>query len=177
MQNNQPPIMMPALISGVGGGVIASIPFIGGILLCACCAPMIGAGFVAAYLYSKSCKEAGVEFRAGRGAVIGLASGMFYAVTSAVGSIVVRMIMPQADMSDMMRQLEDNPDMPPEALEMAEKVMQFLQGDNLFLMFIVGLVFSAVLASIFATIGGAIGGAVFKVEPEVEAPPTPVAGA
>jgi hypothetical protein len=176
MQNNQPPILMPTLISGVGGGVIASIPFIGGILLCACCAPMIGAGFIAAYLYSNSCKEAGVEFRAGRGAVIGLVSGMFYAITSAVGSIVVRMVMPQADMSDVMRQLEDNPDMPPEALEMAENVIQFLQGDNLVVMFFAGLVFSAVLASIFATIGGAIGGAVFKVEAEIQEPPTPVVG-
>jgi hypothetical protein len=177
MQNNQPPILMPTLISGVGGGVIASIPIIGGVLLCACCAPMIGAGFVAAYLYSKSCKEAGVEFRAGRGAVIGLVSGMFYAITSALGSIIVRMVMPQADMSDLMRQLEENPDMPPEALEMAETVMQFFQGDNLVVMFFVGLVFSAILASIFATIGGAIGGAVFKVEAEAEVPPAPVAGA
>jgi hypothetical protein len=177
MQNNQPPILMPTLIAGAGGGVIASIPFIGGILLCACCAPMIGAGFVAAYLYSRSCKEAGVEFRAGRGAMIGLVSGMFYAITSSLGSVVVRMIMPQADMNDVMRQLEDNPDMPPEALEMAQNVIEFMQGDNLVFLFLVGLVFSAILASIFATIGGAIGGAVFKVEPEVEAPPTPVSGA
>ena len=127
MQNNQPPILMPALISGVGGGVIASIPFIGGLLLCACCAPMIGSGFVAAYLYSKSCREAGVGFRAGQGAMIGLVSGMFYAITSSLGSTVVKAMMPQTDMSEALRQLEDNPEMPPEALEFAEKFIGYMQ--------------------------------------------------
>ena len=164
MQNQQPPILMPTLVSGVGAGVVTSIPILGGILLCACCAPMIGAGFVAAYLYSRRCQQARVEFRAGRGAFLGLVTSLFFALTSAVLSAGLRIAMPGPGMDEIRRQIEANPQMTEEALEMSEKVLQFVEQASPVFILLLSFLFLLVLAAIFSTIGGAIGGAVFKVE-------------
>ena len=81
---NQPPSMLKAaLISGAVFGVAGAIPVINW-LNCACCALIVGCGFFAAYLYSKDSRAAGVPFRGGNGATIGLFAGLIYGVISGI---------------------------------------------------------------------------------------------
>jgi len=51
MNNQAPSMLKPALISGVAFGVAGAIPVINWIN-CACCALIIGCGFLSAFLYS-----------------------------------------------------------------------------------------------------------------------------
>ncbi len=170
MQTAAPPMLKPTLIAGVITGVVASIPVLGDITMMMCCAPVIGCGFLAAYLYSKDCRGTGAPFRAGRGALVGWVSGVWFAITVSVIGGALSMIMSSGDpLGDAMEKMESSPGMTPEAMEMAEKVIEFLQDIPMIVLFLIGLVFYLVLTSIFATIGGAIGGAVFKVEEEVPA--------
>ena len=88
MENQAPPMLKPALISGLAFGVAGAIPVINWIN-CACCALIIGCGFLAAFLYSKDCVGAGAAFRPGNGATVGLLSGLIYGVVSGVlGGII-----------------------------------------------------------------------------------------
>ena len=168
MQSAAPAMMKPTLIAGVITGVIVSIPVIGGLTMLACCAPVIGCGFLAAYLYSKDCRGTGAPFRAGRGALVGWVSGLWFAVTVTVVGGALSMLMSSGDpFADAMEQVENSPGMTPESMEVAEKFIGFLQDTPMIVLALIGLVFYVILASIFATIGGAIGGAVFKVEEEV----------
>jgi hypothetical protein len=170
MQTAAPPMLKPTLIAGVITGVVASIPTLGGIAMLACCAPVIGCGFLAAYLYSKECRGTGAPFRAGRGALVGWVSGVWFAITASVVGSVLGMLTSSGDpFGDAMEKMESSPGMTPEGMEMAEEVIGFLQDTPMIVLFLIGLVFYLVLTSIFATIGGAIGGAVFKVEEEVPA--------
>ncbi len=168
MQTAAPPMLKPTLIAGVITGVVASIPVLGGIAMLLCCSPVIGCGFLAAYLYSKDCRGAGAPFRAGRGALVGWVSGVWFAITiTVVGSAFGLMTSSGDPFGDALEKMESSPGMTPEGMEMAEKAVEFLQDTPMIVLFLFGLVFYLILTSIFATIGGAIGGAVFKVEEEV----------
>jgi hypothetical protein len=161
-------MLKPTLIAGVITGVIVSIPVLGGLTMMACCAPVIGCGFLAAYLYSKDCRGAGAPFRAGKGAMVGWVSGLWFAiVVTVVGGAIGKLMSSGDPFADAMERVENSPGMTPEGLEAAEKIIGFLQDTPMIVLMLIGLVFYVVIASIFATIGGAIGGAVFKVEEEV----------
>ncbi len=168
MQSAAPSMLKPTLIAGVITGVIVSIPVLGGLTMMACCAPVIGCGFLAAYLYSKECRPAGAPFRAGRGALVGWVSGLFFAITASVVGGAIGLLMNSGDpFGDAMEKMENSPGMTPEGMEAAEKIIGFLQDTPMIVLFFFGLLFYLIITSIFATIGGAIGGAVFKVEEEV----------
>ena len=170
MQTAAPPMLKPTLIAGVITGVVASIPVLGGFAMLLCCAPVIGCGFLAAYLYSKDCRGTGAPFRAGRGALVGWVSGVWFAITVSVVGAVLGMLTSSGDpFGDAMEKMESSPGMTPEGMEIAEDVIESLQNTPMIVLFLLGLVFYLVLTSIFATIGGAIGGAVFKVEEEAPA--------
>jgi hypothetical protein len=157
-------MLKPTLIGGLVFGVIGGLPFISA-LNCACCSLVIGGGFLASYLYSKECRNAGAEFRAGGGALVGLVAGLFYAIAQTVIDGITRRIMPQPDPQQVVEMLEQF-NFPPESIDIA---MRFIEGSatvaGMILMFFVALL----IAAVFSTIGGLIGGAVFKVTPA--APP------
>jgi hypothetical protein len=156
------------LIAGVITGVIVSIPVLGGLTMLACCAPVIGCGFLAAYLYSKECRGSGSPFRAGKGAMVGWVSGLWFALTvTVVGGALSKLMSSGDPFADAIEQAENSPGMTPEGMEAMEKIIGFLQDTPTIVLVLIGLVFYVLLASVFATIGGAIGGAVFKVEEEV----------
>ena len=170
MQSAAPAMMKPTLIAGVITGVIVSIPVLGGLTMVACCAPVIGCGFLAAYLYSKDCRGAGAPFRAGRGALVGWVSGVWFSITVTVVGGAIGMLLSSGDpFADAIEKAEKSPGMTPEGMEALEKIIGYLQDTPMIVLALVGLLFYLIIASIFATIGGAIGGAVFKVEEEVPA--------
>ena len=165
MDNRAPSMLVPTLIGGTAFGVASALPLVG-VFNCACCSLFIGAGVLASYLYSKECRKSGVEFRAGGGALVGLVSGLFYAVSSAVVSGLLRLIVPTPDpeqMAEMMEQFG----LPSETIDTA---MRFMQGSTGFMGLILGFFLTLLLAAVFSTIGGLIGGALFKVLPP-ETPP------
>jgi len=158
-------MLKATLIGGALFGFLGGLPVIGA-LNCACCALFVAGGFLASYLQSKECSGAGVEFKAGSGAVIGLVSGLFYAIASTITSGIVSMIF-RPDPEQMLEMMEQF-GMPSEYMDMAAK---FMEGSTGLVGVFIGFFFTLLFAAVFSTIGGLIGGAVFKVEP----PPAPPA--
>jgi len=175
---NQPPSMLKsALISGAAFGVAGAIPVVNWIN-CACCALIIGCGFLAAFLYSKECRAAGFAFQPGNGATVGLVSGLFYGVVSGVLGGLINATVGMGDWEEVIEQIEmSGADIDPAVLD---QVSQFMESSGGLMMFLIGLFFALLFGAIFATIGGLIGGSVFKVEPQApaqeQAPPPPPVG-
>jgi hypothetical protein len=161
---DKPSLLKPTLIGGAVFGFLGALPCIGAINV-ACCALIMGGGFLAAYLYSSDCKKLGLEFRAGEGAKIGVVAGIFYWLVSSVVSGVMQIFM-KTDFDQILDQMEEG-GMPPEALDTMEQVFDVLGGP---MGVVIMLGATLVLGLIFSTIGGLIGGAVFKV---AAAPPSP----
>ena len=87
--DSSPSLIKPALISGVIFGFVISIPGFDLVNACTCCSMILGAGILAAFLYSRDCERSGVEFSAGQGALVGLVTAMFLAPTNAlVGTVI-----------------------------------------------------------------------------------------
>lgn len=163
MDNRSPSMLKSALIGGSAFGFVAGLPIVGA-LNCACCALVIAGGFLASYLYSKECSQAGGIFGAGTGAMVGLIAGLFYAVATSITQSIVQMIT-GASIDQVLEQVEGmGAELPPEA----EPLIEFLSTSGPVLLFFIGLGISLVVGVIFSTIGGLIGGSVFKVAP---APP------
>jgi hypothetical protein len=169
MDDQSPSMLKPTLIGGGVCGVVGAIPIVGGLLTCACCSPLVGAGFLAAYFYSKESAGQGSAFRPGAGALVGLVSALFYAISNTVVWRMFFALFPQ-DVDETIEQL-DSQGVPPEFVDAMANVLEMLGGFfGIFIYFFVVLLMGAV----FCTIGGLIGGAVFKVEPAAPAPPLDV---
>jgi hypothetical protein len=167
MDNSSPSMLKATLIGGAVFGLIGAIPCISAINLF-CCALVIAGGFLAAYLYSGECKRVGAEFRAGSGAKIGLVAGIFYWIVNSIVQGLLRIVMGEPDLEEVLDQLE-SADVPPEVLDMAEQAIEVMGGAS---GVVIGLMVSLILSLVFSMIGGLIGGSVFKVEAPPQAPPT-----
>lgn len=165
MDSRAPSMLKATLIGGAVFGVIAGLPYIGAIN-CACCALVVAGGFLAAFLYSKECSGAGVEFKPGNGALVGLVAGLFYALAASVVGGMINLVKP-TDPEQIVEMIEQM-GLPPENIDAAIKIAEMFSG-------VTGIVFLFLFwllaAAFFSTIGGLIGGAVFKVAP----PPAPPA--
>jgi hypothetical protein len=175
MNNQAPPMLKPALISGVAFGVAGAIPVINWIN-CACCALIIGCGFLAAFLYSKDCKGVGAAFRPGNGATIGLLSGLIYGVVSGVLSGIISAAFGMNDWQEVIDQIRaSGAEIDPAVLD---QISGFMESSGSLMMILIGLFFALLFGAIFGTIGGLIGGSVFRNEPQAavtgQAPPPPV---
>lgn len=176
MNAEAPSMVKPALIAGIAFGVAGAIPVIEWIN-CACCALIIGCGFVAAYLHSQPMKASGLGFTAGNGAVVGLAAGIVYGVVAGVLGAVIDTMLGLTDMNQIVEQMEHIGTMEPEALEM---VTRFMESTGPATFALAGIFFSLLLGAVFGAVGGLIGGAVFKGAPsatdlgEQVPPPPPV---
>jgi hypothetical protein len=176
--NQAPSMLRPALISGVVFGIAGAIPVINW-LNCACCALIVGCGFLAAYLYSKDCRAAGVPFAAGNGATVGLFSGLIYGVISGVLGGLINAVFGMSDWQEVIQQFQaSGANVDPEVIE---QVSSFMEGSGSVVMLLIGLFLALVFGAIFGTIGGLIGGSVFKVQvqpvvgyDETPPPPPPV---
>ena len=167
MNGQAPSMLKPALIAGAAFGVAGAIPVVNWIN-CACCALIIGCGFVAAFLYSRQCTAAGAGFTVGNGAVVGLASGLVYGIVTGVVSAVITTVFGVGDLDEIVEQLGGVGTMDPQVLD---QINRFMESTGPAVLSLIGLFFSIVFGVIFGTVGGLIGGAVFKSSAP---PPTPV---
>lgn len=172
--NQAPSMLKPALISGAAFGVAGAIPVINWIN-CACCALIIGCGFLAAFLYSKDCRQAGFAFSAGNGATVGLVSGLVYGVISGVLGGIISAAFGMGDWQEVIEQVQaSGAEIDPEILN---QVSSFMESSGSLMMILIGIFFALLFGAIFGTLGGLIGGSVFKVQPQPahhdQAPPPP----
>lgn len=158
MNAKAPSMMMPALIAGASLGFLSGLP----IVSCACCLWAVGAGFLAAFLYSRSCRTAGAEFDPGKGGVIGLLTGAVFGVVGAVVGGTLTMLQGNLDAESLRQGIEANPMITdPQAAEQAIQTIESL--GPMFFVLLIALVW-IVLGVVLAAVGGLIGGSVFKVE-------------
>ena len=158
MNGQAPSMLKPALVAGAAFGVAGAIPVLNWIN-CACCALIIGCGFVAAWLYSRQCTAAGAGFTVGNGAVVGLASGLVYGIVTGIVSAVVTTVFGVGDLDEIVEQFESVGTMDPQVIDQIDR---FMESTGPTVLALIGLFFSIVFGVIFATVGGLIGGAVFK---------------
>ena len=171
--DNNPSMIKATVIGGLSAAVLSSIPLVS-CLNIACCSLLIGGGFLASFIYSRDVAAAGGTFAVGNGAAVGLVTGGFYAVGTAVTSAITRVLIDinPAEQFELVReQMEQSGNLPPEALEMLDQVSGFLETSGGGLLFIIGFGFSLLLGAVFCTVGGLIGGAVFKKDPPAPAAP------
>jgi len=171
--DKNPSMIKATVIGGLSAAVLSSIPIVS-CLNAACCALLIGGGLLASFIYSRDVAAVGGTFAVGNGAAVGLVTGAFYAVGTAVTSAIMRMVIDvsPAEQFELIReQMEQSGNLPPEALDTLDKISSFLAESGGGLLFIIAVGFSLLLGAVFCTIGGLIGGAVFKKNPPAPAAP------
>jgi len=163
MENKAPSMLMPALIAGGSFGFVSGLP----VSNCACCLWAAGAGFLAAFLYSKNCKSSGAQFDTGKGGVVGLLAGAIFGVVGAIANSVFSLLTGGLDIDSMREAINANPMISdPQAAEQAIQIFESV-GPMFFIM-VFALIW-IVIGVLFAALGGLVGGTVFKVEaPTIE---------
>jgi len=177
--HSKPDKIKPALIGGAALGIASAIPLLN-CLNCACCALVIGGGFLAAFLYLQ---EAGPspEPLYGDGAIVGLLAGIVGAVASSIVAIPIQLMTAglglAGDPGEILQSLEEaGVELP----SIAEQAISSMGGGGFaFTAIVIGLFFNLGIYSVFATLGGILGAAVLHKKPTSEgyntAPPPPPA--
>jgi len=178
MDSSPSALIRPALISGVLAGIVISIPGFDLVNSCTCCSMILGAGILAAFLYSRDCAARGEEFRAGQGALVGLIAAVFLAPTNAILGTLLHVMIGNPVALALADYVLASPDVPPALVDMLEQARDELASHTFTaIAFVFNLVKISFLGGVFCTVGGLIGGALFKVEPPAPpAPAPPVAG-
>ena len=134
--NQAPSMLKPALISGAAFGVAGAIPVINWIN-CACCALIIGCGFLAAFLYSKDCQRAGSPFSAGNGATVGLVSGLVYGAISGVLGGIISAAFGMGDWQEVIEQIQaSGAEIDPEVLN---QISSFMESSGSLMMILISI--------------------------------------
>jgi hypothetical protein len=153
--------LQPAFWGGLFIGVLSALPFISA-GNCCCCLWVVSGGVLAAYLRQQSTP---VQIDAAEGAMVGLMAGLIGGVIASVLSIPMQLMIGPVQQRFLERILANNPDFPPEAREMAER----LATGSAF--HIIGMIISVVIDVIFGMLGGLLGVAIFKKNPPPPPPP------
>jgi len=144
----QPPSkLMPAVYGGLVIGIISGVPFLSWIN-CACCAGVMGGGFLAVYLFRRDL-DSRYHMDFSDGAQLGLLAGLFGAVIATALSQVFATVSYEMAHKIITTYLQD-----PEIEEMFDRFRpDMLTGGLLFFGFLVNLVFY----TLFGLLGGLIG--------------------
>jgi len=157
MDTKAPSMLLPALIAGGSFGFVSGLP----ISNCACCLWAAGAGFLAAFLYSKNCRSAGSVFDTGKGGVLGLLTGIVFGVVGAMVNSVFSLLTGGLDIASMREAIDANPMISdPEA---AEQALQLFESVGPMFFILAMALLWIILGVLFAALGGLIGGSAFKV--------------
>lgn len=165
MNHDKPSKLAPVLAGGAFLGVTSALPVIGA-LNCACCLLVVGGGFLSTYLYLRDYPGHLPPATSADGALLGLLSGVS---GSFIYTILTALIgLDAGDIRALVERLQSNPDVPPELIDILEKVQGTgaIGGGVIFAV----LLFSLVVFSIFAMVGGILGIAVLQKKPP-QAPP------
>lgn len=155
--------LTPAAIGGVTLGVISAVmgglSYLGlGILQIGCCLWLLGCPILAVSQLNKQ-RPGGLTY--GDGTLVGVLTGVFGSLISAILGIPIRILMePQiAKLRDQFLSQTQNQQMPPALRDMVLETMQ--PGINVTFL-LVGLVLGLILCAIFGAAGGALGVAIFN---------------
>lgn len=168
--------LVPALIGGAAAGVASAVPVLS-CLNCACCALVIGGGFLAAFLYLKDAPPAAAP-PYGDGALLGLLTGAFTTVIKAVVEIPFHLLTLHLEPDlQSLREALRNADVSREVREMMMDWIEMLerasQSDVTVGVIVVLFFVKLVVFSLFALLGALLGVAMFHKK----APPAdPYAG-
>jgi hypothetical protein len=168
MDKGAPGLWKPALIGGAVFGFLGGAPLIE-LLNCACCALVVGAGFVAGLLYSRQCAADGFPFDPASGAKVGFLAGIIYGIVETITGTISRLLFHDAGVLWVVDFLEEMPQVPPEVTELLTQGMERSFVSATLWTLLMALAFGI----IFATLGGLIAGAAFRSRPA--APPGPAA--
>jgi len=168
MSDQRPQMFVPALIGGVIAGVLSGVPF----LNCLCCLWIIGGAMLAAHLLAR---ESPISLRAGDGAVVGVLTGIFAAVTDTLIGIPLRGVNQAIARRFMERLSEFAGEGMPSGWE--SWLGQDMPGPGP-AWFLFGLLISAVIFAALGALGGVLGASLFgkkTAAPPAPAPPPPPA--
>jgi hypothetical protein len=154
--------LQPVLWGGLFIGVLSALPLVQFGNCCCCLWVLIGGG-LAAYLRQQNTP---FQITAAEGAIVGLMAGLFGAVVGAVVAIPFQIMSGPAQQMAL-DQILANPDVPPEARELMERL---LTGST---WWVFSLIISFVVNAVFGLLGGLIGVAVFKRNLPPPPPGTP----
>jgi len=156
---NENKMLKPALIGGVSLGVLSALPIIG-MFNCLCCAWVIAGGVLAARLYVKDSPEV---VTLGRGALLGLFTGLIGSIVSLIFSIPLNFLVRSGGMN-VMEQIRERmntmPNIPPETRALFDSLAT--RSDLNMLLMIFGAIFTLIIFCIFAMLGSTIGVAIFE---------------
>src|SRR5262245_13184061 len=110
--------LQPAFWGGLFIGVLSALPFISA-GNCCCCLWVVSGGVLAAYLRQLNMP---VQIDVAEGAIVGMLAGVIGGVIGSVLSIPMQLMMGPMQQQFLERILSSNPDIPPEAREMAERL-------------------------------------------------------
>jgi hypothetical protein len=163
MYQQKPSFVTPALIGGVALGISSALPLLN-LVNCACCALVIGGGFLATFLYLREYPPSYPPVSYGDGAVLGLLTGaigglVWSAVDLPLSYLKYQIGWQMTDFAELESALSD-PNIPP---ALREFLISMLADGGLTLgMFFFSLIFNVLISAVFAMIGALIGLAVFQ---------------
>ncbi len=161
IEDQAPAMLRPTAMAGIAAGLLTAIPLVGGLLLLACCSPVIGCGFLAAYWYSGACREAGIEFTPILGRTVGLISGAFWAATV---TLFVVLTWPGIDVAadEVEKSWDAMGQTSPELLDGLDQLRDFYAETSGFMLVLLVFFVYLLIGAVFSTLGGMIGGVVFR---------------
>jgi uncharacterized iron-regulated membrane protein len=162
MNQQRPPLFVPALIGGALAGVLSAVP----LLNCLCCLWIIGGAMLAAALWAKAFP---VSMTSGDGALIGAFTGLFAAAAHSLISIPLSAFN-SAFFRNIFNRLSAYTDEMPSGWQ-----QWFDQNTGPFQVagFFFGLIISAMVFCLLGALGGILGAAMFgkKTPPSSIVPP------
>lgn len=172
MNEQKPPMLIPALIGGVFLGVTSALPLVE-YINCACCALVIGGGVLASVLYLRDYPAFLPPLSYGDAAILGLLTGVLGGVVWTMVDVPLELLklqlgMGMADLSEL-NDLLDDASIPPAAREALEAF--FASGGLTVGMIILSLILNLFFGALFAMIGAIIGVAIFQKRPAGSVPP------
>ena len=168
MADRQPEMLGPTLLSGLLFGVLVGLPWVKVFNVCSGCSLVILTGFAASWLYSRRCRNDGVEFRPATGAMVGLIAGTFHGVTVGIVDPIMTGWVGEPGLTWLLERIRDASSTPPETMESVDELLlQMSRRSYDPATLIYGIASSILGGVILSTLGGLVGGAVFRV-PAVE---------
>ena len=147
-------IWMPALIAGAIFGFLSGVPVVG-ILNCACCSLVMGAGVLAAFLVARASDQ---PLTYGRAALAGLISGVIAAPVESITSFLFTVVLMGRSPSQQMEEMFDRAS---QYVGNAQEAMRILNSIPMAVLMMVSTVILILLFAPFGALGGVIGCALF----------------
>ncbi len=163
----KPAKLIPVLIGGAAITASAVIPGIN-FLNCLCCAGVMGGAILAVWFYKKNFPY-DMPFRISDGVIVGTLSGLVGSVLTAIIETITMGLGSEQARFEMEQEIErafDQAATQGSDPAVLEGVQQFMTTvlTNPFMLFLMVLVFTALVFTGFGALGGVIGGNIFKTK-------------